>query len=52
MWLCPRRLHEGRFVWPKSDEHCFTLTQTQWEWLIAGVNWQRLSALPPAHLQP
>jgi transposase len=52
VWLCHRRLHEGRFVWPGSGERCFTLTQAQWEWLIAGVNWQRLSALAPAHLQP
>jgi len=26
------------------------MTQAQWEWLISGVDWQRLSALPPAHL--
>jgi len=51
VWLCQRRLHKGRFVWPKSGDCCFTLTQSQWEWLIAGVDWQRLSALPPAHLQ-
>lgn len=51
MWLCQRRLHEGRFVWPSSGERCVTLTQAQWEWLIAGV-WQRLSALLLAHLQP
>ena len=24
MWLCQRRLHQGKFVWPKSDERCFT----------------------------
>jgi transposase len=52
VWLCHRRLHEGRFVWPKSGERCFVLTQTEWEWLIAGVDWRRLSALPPTHLRP
>jgi len=51
VWLCQRRLHQGRFVWPKSGDGCFTLTQAQWEWLVAGVDWRRLSALPPAHLQ-
>jgi transposase len=51
VWLCQRRLHQGRFVWPKSDKPCFTVTPAQWEWLIAGVDWQRLSASPPAHLQ-
>lgn len=50
VWLCQRRLHQGKFVWPKLNERCFVLTQAQWEWLTAGVNWQRLSALPPAHL--
>ena len=51
VWLCQRRLHQGKFVWPKSDERCFVLTPAQWTWLVAGVNWQRLSALPPAHLK-
>lgn len=51
VWLCQRRLHEGRFVWPKASELCFSLTQTEWNWLIAGVDWRRLSAVPPAHLQ-
>jgi transposase len=51
IWLCQRRLHQGRFVWPKEGDQCFELTPSQWEWLIAGVNWQRLSALPPARLR-
>ena len=51
VWLCQRRLHEGRFVWPKATERCFSLTQAEWNWLIAGVDWRRLSAQPPAHLQ-
>jgi transposase len=51
VWLCQRRLHQGHFIWPKSGEDGFSITQAQWEWLIAGVDWQRLSALPPAHLQ-
>jgi transposase len=51
VWLCQRRLHQGHFIWPKQGESCFSITQSQWEWLIAGVDWQRLSALPPAHLQ-
>ena len=51
VWLCQRRLHQGKFVWPKFNERCFALTQAQWAWLIAGVDWQRLSAFPPAHLK-
>jgi transposase len=51
VWLCQRRLHQGHFSWPKPGECRFSITQAQWEWLIAGVDWRRLSAQPPAHLQ-
>jgi transposase len=51
VWLCQRRLNEGRFIWPKSGDRCFSLSQAEWEWLVAGVDWQRLSAQPPAHWQ-
>ena len=51
VWLYCRRLHQGHFVWPKSNESCWHITVAEWQWLIAGVDWQRLSALPPAHLQ-
>jgi len=38
--------------WPALYKHSlFTLSSTQWQWLIAGVEWQRLSATPPAHLR-
>ena len=46
VWLCQRRLHQGAFVWPVvGDSHC-SLTAAQWQWLIAGVDWHRLVALP------
>ena len=48
VWLCQRRLHQGRFVWPKLGERRFAVTPAQWDWLVAGVDWQRLSAVPPA----
>lgn len=52
VWLCQRRLHQGRFVWPRrQEEACVELTPSQWEWLTAGVDWRRLSALPQLHLQ-
>jgi transposase len=47
VWLCQRRLHRGGFAWPKPGEPLFSLTLEQWDWLVAGVDWQRLSALPP-----
>lgn len=44
VWLCTRRLHRGRFVWPHADAALCTLDRAQFEWLVAGVDWQRLSA--------
>lgn len=44
VWLCVRRLHEGRFVWPRSDTPLCELNAEQFAWLCAGVDWQRLSA--------
>ncbi len=44
VWLCTRRLHRGQFVWPRVGEAMFSVSAAQFEWLIAGVDWQRLSA--------
>ena len=49
VWLCQRRLHQGHFTWPKTNTAVFTLTAAQWQWLITGVDWQRLNAAPPSH---
>ena len=43
VWLSVRRLHEGNFVWPRAGESVCALTQAQFAWLCAGVDWQRLS---------
>lgn len=48
VWLCQRRLHRGCFVWPAPGETGFAITPGQWTWLIAGVDWRRLSAKPSA----
>lgn len=42
VWLCVRRLHEGRFVWPRSNATSCELNAEQFGWLCAGVDWQRL----------
>jgi transposase len=42
-WLCVRRLHAGRFHWPRSGESSCALSREQFEWLCAGVDWMRLS---------
>ena len=47
VWLCQRRLHKSSFVWPRGDDAHWVLTQAQW--LISGVDWQRLSSTAPAH---
>jgi len=46
VWLCQRRLHRGKFVWPLVSEHCVSISHAEWEWLIAGVDWRRLAAKP------
>ena len=48
VWMCLRRLHRGQFVWPQADEACWQMSAEQWQWLVAGVDWQRLSAPAPA----
>lgn len=49
VWLCQRRLHKGAFVWPQIGDTHVVVTDAQWQWLIAGVDWQRLSSTAPAH---
>ncbi|WP_291067221.1 IS66 family insertion sequence element accessory protein TnpB [Hydrogenophaga sp.] len=46
LWLCTRRLQQGRFVWPQSEAGAgaVTISQTQWDWLMAGAPWQHLGA--------
>ena len=46
VWLASRRLHRGRFVWVNVDAVTCKISEAQWSWLIAGVDWQRLSAQP------
>nr|WP_254601107.1 IS66 family insertion sequence element accessory protein TnpB [Achromobacter ruhlandii] len=33
VWLCVRRLHQGRFTWPQSNDAACTLSQAEWRWL-------------------
>lgn len=49
VWLCQRRLHQGSFTWPTVDTTTVTLNARQWNWLITGVDWQRLCAPAPVH---
>jgi transposase len=50
MWLCTRRLqHCGSFAWPREDSGSgsINLTREQFDWLVAGLPWQRLGASQP-----
>lgn len=48
VWLAQRRLHHGGFVWPSVGDRLFGVSAEQLRCLVAGVNWQRLEAAPPA----
>ena len=47
MWLCSRRLQAGGFAWPGDAAGSMTLTPEQFDWLVAGLPWQRLSTCAP-----
>ena len=47
MWLCTRRLQAGSFVWPREGSGQLSLTPEQFDWLVAGLPWQRLGAVSP-----
>lgn len=43
IWLCSRRLHQGRFVWPSpGGAHQYSVSQSQLSALVLGLPWQRL----------
>jgi len=48
VWLCQRRLHSGHFRWPTAEDPVFRLSAEHWQWLVSGVEWQRLAAKPHA----
>lgn len=48
VWMCLRRLHRGQFVWPQVGDACWQMSAEQWQWLVTGVDWQRLCAPAPA----
>jgi transposase len=51
VWLCLRRLHRGSFVWPMLDDAVFELSLEQFQWLIHGVDWQRLNPQLPSEFR-
>jgi transposase len=51
VWLCVRRLHQGRFTWPQSNDVTCILSLAEWRWLTTGIDWHRLQAKPSAQWQ-
>lgn len=47
IWLCTRRLQAGSFAWPREESGSLQLTREQFDWLVAGLPWQRLGASRP-----
>jgi transposase len=42
VWLAARRLHSGKFVWPRDNGVTLTLTHAQLDALVLGLPWQRI----------
>jgi len=43
IWLAARRLHQGKFVWPRSDTMTqMTLNRVQLDALVVGLPWARV----------
>jgi transposase len=48
LWLCTRRLQSGGFAWPRDPQAgAMALTREQFDWLVAGLPWQRVAQAPP-----
>ena len=48
VWCAARRLNEGRFIWPRevgAGAAPMTLTQQQFDALVLGLPWQRLTQM-------
>ena len=50
LWLCTRRLQDGGFAWPRQASGTLSLTREEFDWLVAGLPWQRLGACLPASI--
>jgi transposase len=40
-------LQSGSFAWPREDTGSLVLSREQFDWLVAGLPWQRLGAAQP-----
>ena len=42
IWLAARRLHQGRFTWPRAGTADVALSDEQLQTLVIGLPWQRI----------
>jgi len=43
IWLAARRLHEGHFIWPRTDTSTqMQISREQFDALVLGLPWHRL----------
>jgi transposase len=42
VWLAARRLHQGRFAWPRDAGAIRELSREQFDALVVGLPWHRL----------
>lgn len=44
IWLCARRLHQGRFLWASAESAHVTIGIEQLQALVIGLPWCRIGA--------
>jgi transposase len=42
VWLAARRLHRGKFIWPRDAGSTLSLSRAQFDALVLGLPWQRI----------
>jgi transposase len=42
VWLAARRLHQGKFIWPRNIVGTISVTRPQLDALVLGLPWQRI----------
>ena len=47
VWMSVRRLHNGKFHWPKWGDSTMQLSTEQFALLVIGLDWQKLHLSPP-----
>lgn len=46
-WLCYKKIEKKKFKFPAKRDEVFELTEEQLQWLISGLNFQKIVAVKP-----